>query len=149
MGSRLLNGRLSNNFLILLEGLLILLLLQAKGYSLELVFERRATRAIETSWFVYPVYAKLHSIGEARGVGGTLSGLRGSEMDITGVHVEGEGISKEPFSLNVFAILDIPLLPFLTKVLYFKLKARLYLKCQILLGVASKISFISKIIPIV
>lgn len=83
------------------------LLLESPGYSLE--FDRRPTRPIETSWYLYPVVVKLGGIGTVRGVGGTVAGIGGSEVDVTALHVQGKGLANEKLSFNLLTVLDIPI----------------------------------------
>ena len=54
-----------------------------------LVFERRPRPASELSYFLYPVAGSIPGLQDFYGLGATVSGIGGSEGDITAVSLRG------------------------------------------------------------
>ena len=72
-------------------GLIVLMLLFSWTTSAHaLLFERRKTYDSEISWFVYPVIGSIPGVQDFYGLGGTVSGIGGSESDITAVSLRGK-----------------------------------------------------------
>ena len=73
------------------SGVIVLILLFTWMYSANaLFFERRKTYDSEISWFVYPVIGSIPGVQDFYGLGGTVSGIGGSESDITVVSLRGK-----------------------------------------------------------
>jgi len=71
--------------------------------------ERRPVKEVETSWYVYPLTTKVPGMGELYGAGLTFANIGGSEMDVTALRAEGEGVSNDPASVEVVSLFDVPL----------------------------------------
>ena len=54
-----------------------------------LVFEHRPRPAPELSYFLYPVAGSISGVQNFYGLGATVSGIGGSEVDITAVSLRG------------------------------------------------------------
>ena len=64
-----------------------------------LVFERRPRPDPELSYFLYPVAGSIPGLQDFYGLGATVSGIGGSEVDITAVSLrEEENILKKKIS---------------------------------------------------
>ena len=75
-----------------------------------LLFERRKTFDSEISWFVYPVVGTIPGVQDFYGLGGTVSGIGGSESDITLISLRGKAKYFEgDFQIDILSIFDIPL----------------------------------------
>ena len=73
------------------NGVIVLILLFNWISSVHaLIFERRKTYDSEISWFVYPVIGSIPGVQDFYGLGGTVSGIGGSESDITAVSLRGK-----------------------------------------------------------
>ncbi|HHZ78360.1 MAG TPA: hypothetical protein EYN57_05335, partial [Candidatus Lambdaproteobacteria bacterium] len=92
-------------------GLIVLLLLFTWISSAHaLLFERRKTFDSEISWFVYPVVGTIPGVQDFYGLGGTVSGIGGSESDITVVSLRGKAeYFDDDFQIDILSIFDIPL----------------------------------------
>jgi len=55
-----------------------------------ILFERRKTFESEISWFIYPVIGSIPGVQDFYGLGGTVSGIGGSESDITAISLRGK-----------------------------------------------------------
>lgn len=94
---------------LFLLGSALLLGMMTAGHGYSLGFDRRPLPPIETSWLIYPIFSKIPGIGELAGLGATVSGVGGTEMDVTGIALQGKGLTDEPLSVNIVTALDIPL----------------------------------------
>ena len=75
-----------------------------------ILFERRKTFESELSWFVYPVVGSIPGVQDFYGLGGTVSGIGGSESDITVISLRGKAeYFDDDFQIDIFSIFDIPL----------------------------------------
>ena len=75
-----------------------------------LFFERRKTIGSEISWFVYPVIGSIPGVQDFYGLGGTVSGIGGSESDITAVSLRGNAkYFDDDFRIDILSIFDISL----------------------------------------
>ena len=75
-----------------------------------LLFERRKTFDSEISWFVYPVVGSIPGVQDFYGLGGTVSGIGGSESDVTAVSLRGKAkYFDDDFQIDILSIFDIPL----------------------------------------
>ncbi|MBC8220514.1 MAG: BamA/TamA family outer membrane protein [Proteobacteria bacterium] len=75
-----------------------------------ILFERRKTFESELSWFVYPVVGSIPGVQDFYGLGGTVSGIGGSESDITAISLRGKAeYFDDDFQIDIFSIFDIPL----------------------------------------
>jgi hypothetical protein len=73
-------------------------------------FERRKTFESELSWFVYPVVGSIPGVQDFYGLGGSVSGIAGSESDITLISLRGNSeYFDEDFQIDILSIFDIPL----------------------------------------
>ena len=73
-------------------------------------FERRKTFESELSWFVYPVVGSIPGVQDFYGLGGSVSGIAGSESDITFISLKGKSeYFDNDFQIDIFSIFDIPL----------------------------------------
>ena len=88
--------------------LLFLFLWSSTTYAI--LFERRKTFESEISWFVYPVVGSIPGVQDFYGLGGTVSGIGGSESDITLVSLKGDAeYFDDDFQIDILSIFDIPL----------------------------------------
>ena len=75
-----------------------------------ILFERRKTFDSEISWFVYPVVGSIPGVQDFYGIGGTVSGIGGSESDVTAVSLRGKAeYFESDFQIDILSIFDIPL----------------------------------------
>ena len=75
-----------------------------------ILFERRKTFESEISWFVYPVVGSIPGVQDFYGLGGTVSGIGGSESDITAISLRGKAeYFDDDFQIDILSIFDIPL----------------------------------------
>ena len=75
-----------------------------------LLFERRKTFDSEIAWFIYPVVGSIPGVQDFYGLGGTVSGIGGSESDITAISLRGKAeYFDEDFQIDILSIFDIPL----------------------------------------
>ncbi|MEC9296172.1 MAG: hypothetical protein VYD28_00660 [SAR324 cluster bacterium] len=75
-----------------------------------ILFERRKTFESEISWFVYPVVGSIPGVQDFYGLGGTVSGIGGSESDITAISLRGKAeYFDDDFKIDILSIFDIPL----------------------------------------
>ncbi len=75
-----------------------------------ILFERRKTFESEISWFVYPVAGRIPGVQDFYGLGATISGLGGTESDITIASLRGEAeYFDDDFQIYLVSIFDIPL----------------------------------------
>ena len=93
------------------SGMIVLILLFTWISSAHaLIFERRKTYDSEISWFVYPVIGSIPGVQDFYGFGGTVSGIGGSESDITAVSLRGKAkYFDDDFQIDILSIFDIPL----------------------------------------
>ncbi len=93
------------------SGLIVLLFVVCWTSSASaLLFERRKTFDSEISWFVYPVVGTIPGVQDFYGLGGTVSGIGGSESDITLISLRGKAKYFEgDFQIDILSIFDIPL----------------------------------------
>jgi len=93
------------------SGVLVLLLFFTWTTSAHaLLFERRKTFDSEISWFVYPVVGSIPGVQDFYGLGGTVSGIGGSESDVTAVSLRGKAkYFDDDFQIDILSIFDIPL----------------------------------------
>ncbi len=93
------------------SGVIVLILLFTWISSAHaLIFERRKTYDSEISWFVYPVIGSIPGVQDFYGLGGTVSGIGGSESDITAVSLRGKAkYFDDDFQIDILSIFDIPL----------------------------------------
>ena len=91
--------------------LFILLFYFAWSSSVQaLLFERRKTFDSEIAWFIYPVVGSIPGVQDFYGLGGTVSGIGGSESDITAISLRGKAeYFDEDFQIDILSIFDIPL----------------------------------------
>ena len=88
--------------------LLFLFLWSSTTYAI--LFERRKTFESEISWFVYPVVGSIPGVQDFYGLGGTVSGIGGSESDITLVSLKGDAeYFDDDFQIDILSVFDIPL----------------------------------------
>ena len=75
-----------------------------------LVFERRPRPDPELSYFLYPVAGSIPGLQDFYGLGATVSGIGGSEVDITAVSLRGEAkyFEEGDFGIEFLTVLDIP-----------------------------------------
>ena len=75
-----------------------------------LLFERRKTFDSEIAWFIFPVVGSIPGVQDFYGLGGTVSGIGGSESDITAISLRGKAeYFDDDFQIDIFSIFDIPL----------------------------------------
>jgi len=75
-----------------------------------ILFERRKTFESEISWFVYPVVGSIPGVQDFYGLGGTVSGIGGSESDITAISLRGKAeYFEDDFQIDILSIFDVPL----------------------------------------
>ena len=93
------------------SGLFVLLFLFCWSSTVSaILFERRKTFESELSWFVYPVVGSIPGVQEFYGLGGSVSGIEGSESDITIISLRGKAkYFDDDFQIDIFSIFDIPL----------------------------------------
>ena len=74
------------------------------------MFERRPRPDPELSYFLYPVAGSIPGLQDFYGLGVTVSGISGSEVDITAVSLRGEAKYFEDgdFGIEFLTVLDIP-----------------------------------------
>ena len=87
-----------------------------------LVFERRPRPDPELSYFLYPVAGSIPGLQDFYGLGATVSGIGGSEVDITAVSLRGEAkyFEEGDFGIEFLTVLDIPVFsPRLTLSLFY------------------------------
>ena len=76
---------------LLCRGIFVLLFLFCwSATASAILFERRKTFESEISWFVYPVIGSIPGVQDFYGLGGTVSGIGGSESDITAISLRGK-----------------------------------------------------------
>ena len=88
------------------------------------MFERRPRLDPELSYFLYPVAGSIPGLQVFYGLGATVSGIGGSEVDITAVSLRGEAkyFGDGDFGIEFLTVLDIPVFtpnlnyPFLTPI---------------------------------
>ena len=87
----------------------LLVLITNFSHANALVFERRPSPAPELSYFLYPV-ASIPGVQNFYGLGATVSGIGGSEVDITAVSLRGEAkyFEEGDFGIEILTVLDIP-----------------------------------------
>ena len=75
-----------------------------------LVFERRPRPDPDLSYFLYPMAGSIPGLQDFYGLGATVSGIGGSEVDITAVSLRGEAKYFEDgdFGIEFLTVLDIP-----------------------------------------
>ena len=75
-----------------------------------IVFERRERPSLELSYFLYPVAGTIPGLQDFYGMGTTVSGIGGSEVDITAISLRGEAkyIKEGDFGIDILTVLDIP-----------------------------------------
>jgi hypothetical protein len=93
------------------SGLFVLLFLFCWSSTVSaILFERRKTFESELSWFVYPVVGSIPGVQDFYGLGGSVSGIAGSESDITIISLRGKAqYFDDDFQIDIFSIFDIPL----------------------------------------
>ena len=93
------------------SGLFILLFYFACSTSAQaLLFDRRTTIDSEIAWFIYPVVGSIPGVQDFYGLGGTISGIGGSDSDITVVSLRGKAeYFEDDFQIDILSIFDIPL----------------------------------------
>ena len=75
-----------------------------------IIFERRSRPDPELAYYLYPIIGTLPGVQDFYGAGFTVSGIGGSEMDITAISLQGEAKHLPgDFQLNLLSILDVPL----------------------------------------
>ena len=75
-----------------------------------LLFERRKTFDSEITWFIFPVVGSIPGVQDFYGLGGTVSGIGGSESDITAISLRGKAeYFDDDFQIDILSIFDIPL----------------------------------------
>jgi hypothetical protein len=76
-----------------------------------LLFERRPRLDNEISYFIYPIAGNIPKVQEFYGVGATVSGVGGSETDLTFLKLAGEAehFEGKDFDMNLVLLKDIPL----------------------------------------
>lgn len=75
-----------------------------------ILFERRKTFDSEISWFVYPIVGSIPGVQDFYGIGGTVSGIGGSESDVTALSLRGKAeYFESDFQIDILSIFDIPL----------------------------------------
>ena len=82
-----------------------------------IIFDRRERPKPELSYYLYPVAGSIPGLQDFYGLGATVSGIYGSDVDITAISLRGEAkyISEGDFGIDILTVLDIPLLtPHLT-----------------------------------
>jgi len=106
------------SFGLILYGLVALL---AVPDASALIFDRRPKPPATLSWFLYPIVGSIPGVQSFAGVGGTLSGVQESEMDITMVTLGGkaEKFDQGGFHINLLNLLDVPLVEDLLSFSYF------------------------------
>jgi hypothetical protein len=63
-------------------------------------FRRSDTFDYTPSYFIYPIASKIPGLGEAAGGGATINNIGGTDLDFTGVHLDGD------FQASVFSFLN-------------------------------------------
>ena len=93
------------------SGLFVLLFLFCWSSTVSaILFERRKTFESELSWFVYPVVGSIPGVQDFYGLGGSVSGIAGSESDITIISLRGKAkYFDDDFQIDILSIFDIPL----------------------------------------
>ena len=107
----------SQNFI-----LMIAIFLSCLTQATALVFERRSRPNPELSNFLYPVAGSIPGVQDFYGLGATVSGIGGSEVDITAVSLRGEAkhFQDGDFGIEILTVLDIPVFtPHLTFSLFY------------------------------
>jgi len=86
------------------------------------VFERRPKPPSTLSWFLYPIAGSIPGVQSFAGVGGTISGVGDSEMDISLITLGGKAdkFDTGDFKINLLSLLDVPLVEDLLSFSYFK-----------------------------
>ena len=100
----------------------LLVLITNFSHANALVFERRPRPAPELSYFLYPVAGSIPGLQDFHGLGATVSGIGGSEVDITAVSLRGEAkyFEEGDFGIEFLTVLDIPVFsPRLTLSLFY------------------------------
>ena len=88
----------------------LLFFLTCSSSAQALLFERRKTFDSEIAWFVFPVIGSIPGVQDFYGLGGTVSGIGGSESDITAVSLRGKAeYFDDDFQIDILSIFDIPL----------------------------------------
>ena len=92
------------------SGVIVLILLITWISSAHaLIFERRKTYDSEISWFVYPVIGSIPGVQDFYGLGGTISGIGGSESDITAVILRGKAkYFDDDFQIDICLLYTSP-----------------------------------------
>ena len=88
-----------------------LLLLCLCNSAFALIFERRPLLNTELSYFLYPIAGNIPKVQKFYGAGATISGLGGSETDLTFLKLAGdaEHFQDKDFDMNLLLLKDIPL----------------------------------------
>ena len=76
--------------MLLRKSLLVLLAILFFSHAHALVFEHRPRPDPELSYFLYPLAGSIPGLQDFYGLGATVSGIGGSEVDITAVSLRGE-----------------------------------------------------------
>ena len=101
--------------------LLLITIFMFFSHANALVFERRSSPDPELSYFLYPVAGSIPGLQDFYGLGATVSGIGGSEVDITAVSLRGEAkyFEEGDFGIEFLTVLDIPVfIPSLTLTLF-------------------------------
>ena len=79
---------------------------------MRLSLDRRERPKPELSYYLYPVAGTIPGVQDFYGLGTTVAGIYGSDVDITAISLRGEAkyITEGDFSINILTVLDIPLL---------------------------------------
>ena len=98
--------------MLLRKSLLVLLAILFFSHAHALVFERRPRPDPELSYFLYPVAGSIPGLQDFYGLGATVSGIGGSEVDITAVNLRGEAkyFEEGDFGIEILTVLDLSLI---------------------------------------
>ena len=104
------------------KSLLVLLTILFFSHANAMVFERRPRPDPELFYFLYPVAGSIPGLQDFYGLGATVSGISGSEADITAVSLRGEAkyFEEGNFGIEFLTVLDILVLtPLFTLSLFY------------------------------
>ena len=75
-----------------------------------IIFDRREKPKPELSYYLYPVAGSIPGLQDFYGLGATVSGINGSDVDITAISLRGEAkyISEGDFGIDILLYLTFP-----------------------------------------
>ena len=76
-----------------------------------IIFDRRSSPELQTSWFVYPLAGKIPGVQSFYGMGATIAAIGGSESDVTLIKLKGEAehFDNDDFEIDLLMIFDVSL----------------------------------------